>query len=586
MVHHTRQSGLRMAAGMRHVVDGPENTDLDIWSSEDVCRLTIATRAAPGREAAHRQVPRPTAGRASAPVRRCTTRWWRRWPAARLTGWDGLLAEQRAYLDEFWARRRRRGGGRRRGAAGGALRPVPHPAGRRPGRAAPDPRQGPDRPGLRRPHVLGHRDVRAAGAHLHHARRRRPTPLRVAQADHADRRGAGPGAGPRGRGVPVAHDPGPRVVGLLAGRHRRLPHQRRHRRRRRPLPRRHPGRAVRAGGRPSTCWSSTARLWRSLGHHDRDGPVPHRRRDRARRVHAPSSTTTCTRTSWRSRTCGPPPTSCARHPDRRRRAGRRRPRRWRRGATRPTPWSIPYDDDAGRPPAERGLHRPRACGTSRQHAAGRVPAAAALPVLRPVPQAGGEAGRPGAGACSCGATRSPTSRRTATSRYYEAHHRARLVAVGVHPGGGGRRARATWSWRYDYLAEAALDGPARTCSHNTRDGLHMASLAGAWTALVEGFGGMRARTAACGSRPGCRAASAGWRSASATGAAASRSRPTATTATYRLWDGPADHDPHQGEEVDARRPRPVEHGRIDPAAAAAPAAQPPGREPQRRGQQA
>jgi len=29
--------------------------------------------------------------------------------------------------------------------------------------------------------------------------------------------------------------------------------------------------------------------------------------------------------------------------------------------------------------------------------------------------------------------------------------------------------------------------------HNTRDGLHMASLAGAWTALVSGFGGMRMR---------------------------------------------------------------------------------------------
>jgi trehalose/maltose hydrolase-like predicted phosphorylase len=27
--------------------------------------------------------------------------------------------------------------------------------------------------------------------------------------------------------------------------------------------------------------------------------------------------------------------------------------------------------------------------------------------------------------------------------------------------------------------------------HNTRDGLHMASLAGAWTALVSGFGGLR-----------------------------------------------------------------------------------------------
>lgn len=32
-------------------------------------------------------------------------------------------------------------------------------------------------------------------------------------------------------------------------------------------------------------------------------------------------------------------------------------------------------------------------------------------------------------------------------------------------------------------------------ARNTRDGLHMASLAGAWTALVAGFGGMRASPA-------------------------------------------------------------------------------------------
>jgi alpha,alpha-trehalose phosphorylase len=44
---------------------------------------------------------------------------------------------------------------------------------------------------------------------------------------------------------------------------------------------------------------------------------------------------------------------------------------------------------------------------------------------------------------------------------------------------------------YDYLAEAAfLDLQDR--EHNTKDGLHIASLAGAWTALVSGFGGMRA----------------------------------------------------------------------------------------------
>ena len=43
---------------------------------------------------------------------------------------------------------------------------------------------------------------------------------------------------------------------------------------------------------------------------------------------------------------------------------------------------------------------------------------------------------------------------------------------------------------YRYLAEAALMD-LHDVMRNTRDGLHMASLAGAWTALVAGFGGMR-----------------------------------------------------------------------------------------------
>src|SRR5947209_13133506 len=43
---------------------------------------------------------------------------------------------------------------------------------------------------------------------------------------------------------------------------------------------------------------------------------------------------------------------------------------------------------------------------------------------------------------------------------------------------------------YDYLGEAAFMD-LRDLEHNVRDGVHMASLAGAWTALVSGFGGMR-----------------------------------------------------------------------------------------------
>ncbi|HMK98445.1 MAG TPA: glycosyl hydrolase family 65 protein [Acidimicrobiales bacterium] len=43
---------------------------------------------------------------------------------------------------------------------------------------------------------------------------------------------------------------------------------------------------------------------------------------------------------------------------------------------------------------------------------------------------------------------------------------------------------------YDYLREAALMD-LEDLEHNTRDGLHMASLAGSWLALVCGLGGMR-----------------------------------------------------------------------------------------------
>ncbi len=45
---------------------------------------------------------------------------------------------------------------------------------------------------------------------------------------------------------------------------------------------------------------------------------------------------------------------------------------------------------------------------------------------------------------------------------------------------------------HDYLAETALMDLA-DLEHNTKDGLHLAALAGAWMGLVAGFGGMRCR---------------------------------------------------------------------------------------------
>jgi alpha,alpha-trehalose phosphorylase len=45
---------------------------------------------------------------------------------------------------------------------------------------------------------------------------------------------------------------------------------------------------------------------------------------------------------------------------------------------------------------------------------------------------------------------------------------------------------------HDYVSETALID-LRNLNRNTADGLHLASLASTWTALVAGFGGMRAR---------------------------------------------------------------------------------------------
>jgi alpha,alpha-trehalose phosphorylase len=53
---------------------------------------------------------------------------------------------------------------------------------------------------------------------------------------------------------------------------------------------------------------------------------------------------------------------------------------------------------------------------------------------------------------------------------------------------------------FDYLGEAALID-LLDLEHNTRDGLHIASLAGTWIALVSGFGGMRFQAGTVSFRP-------------------------------------------------------------------------------------
>ena len=239
LVHSTRVSGLRMAAGMAHEVRGP---GADVRAQRGVPGRRPGHgrgRGSARREAADHQVRRLRLVVHPLPARGARSGRGRPGPgpAHRM----GSAARRAAGLPRRLLGRRRRGGDRRPGdPAGRAVRPVPRPAGRGPRRGAAHRGQGADRPRLRRAHVLGHRDVRAAGADLHPARGRRG---RAALASF------GPAAGPRtrlrpgpaGRGVPVADHRRPGVLRLLAGRHRRVPHQRGHRGRGHQLPPRHRG---------------------------------------------------------------------------------------------------------------------------------------------------------------------------------------------------------------------------------------------------------------------------------------------------------------------------------------------------------
>ena len=103
LVHITRRSGLRMAAAMDHIVAGPPGTEIATESSADLGRVTIAADVEPGQRL---QVVKLLAYGWSS---KRSTAALRDQVAAALaqahhTGWDGLLAGQREYLDDFWER--------------------------------------------------------------------------------------------------------------------------------------------------------------------------------------------------------------------------------------------------------------------------------------------------------------------------------------------------------------------------------------------------------------------------------------------------------------------------------------------------
>ncbi|MGO9489957.1 MAG: glycoside hydrolase family 65 protein [Solirubrobacteraceae bacterium] len=103
LAHSTRGSGLTMAAAMDHMVEGPGEITSTTEAYEDLARLLVSTDLVAGRPlrvikliaygwSAQRSVS-AIADQVSAAL-----------AEARHRGWDGLVAEQRAYLADFWAR--------------------------------------------------------------------------------------------------------------------------------------------------------------------------------------------------------------------------------------------------------------------------------------------------------------------------------------------------------------------------------------------------------------------------------------------------------------------------------------------------
>jgi alpha,alpha-trehalose phosphorylase len=103
LTHVTRASGLRMACAMGHTIDGPAGTESGVESFENLARLTVTADVTPGHplrlvkflaygwsaQRSHSAV----LDQVGAALAQAENR-----------GWDRLVAEQREYLDDFWER--------------------------------------------------------------------------------------------------------------------------------------------------------------------------------------------------------------------------------------------------------------------------------------------------------------------------------------------------------------------------------------------------------------------------------------------------------------------------------------------------
>ncbi|KUJ67677.1 glycosyl hydrolase [Streptomyces albus subsp. albus] len=103
LVHRTRRSGLRIATAAEHLVQAPGQVSTSGESGDDLGRLTVTTVLEKGQTLRlEKLVAYGWSGTRSLPAVRDQVD--AALAGARSTGWQGLLDQQRTYLDDFWSR--------------------------------------------------------------------------------------------------------------------------------------------------------------------------------------------------------------------------------------------------------------------------------------------------------------------------------------------------------------------------------------------------------------------------------------------------------------------------------------------------
>jgi alpha,alpha-trehalose phosphorylase len=101
LIHTTKASALTVAAAMDHRVDGPPDTHTTVISDPELARLTITATVGPGRPLrVTKFVGYGWSGERTVPALRDQVD--AALAGAVQTGWEGLLQQQRVFLDTFW----------------------------------------------------------------------------------------------------------------------------------------------------------------------------------------------------------------------------------------------------------------------------------------------------------------------------------------------------------------------------------------------------------------------------------------------------------------------------------------------------